>query len=188
MRHFITIILSVLLLSWTVSSCKKWEDPVSQEEPRLSNTYCNDPEAINYNWGFPGKPDNTVCVYGADLFAGNYTFNDTVHKVVNDLFLYADTRYLKMTKITNTRLRVDGFCEPGVELRVTARSAYRVTVDSTFVDSLTERGGQLLCRREDTVSGSFTRDKVDSSLVYISLTVISDTGVTTHIGRARLQK
>ncbi len=183
-RYLSITILSVALLSGMVFSCKKWEDPVSTEQPQVSNPYCNDPDAINYNWGFPGKPDNTTCIYAPDLFAGTYTFRDTIYSGQSDLYLYADLRTLTMTKASSTRLWVSGLCEPGLELRVSARAAYYATIDSTIGDTLSERRGQQLCRVQDTVTGTFTRDKVDSSLVYISFTVITDTGSTLHVGRA----
>src|ERR1043165_6289024 len=97
MRYFSLIILSLALVMGFAFSCKKWQDPAPKEDPRLTRPYCNDPEAVNYNWDFPGKPDNSVCFYPSDLFAGTYTFWDTVTHVEKELLLSADSLSVSIT-------------------------------------------------------------------------------------------
>ncbi len=172
-----------MLFVGLVFSCKKWEDPKAVDDPRLTTRYCNDPVAVNYNWDFPGKPDNAVCFYPSDLFAGTYVYRDTVYNVAKQLFLSADSLTLNIAKISNTQINVAGLCPSG-KLILTAGATFGATVDTTVGDSLTAYPGQIMCRILDTVTGTFTRDRIDSSVVYISLTVRSDTGITTHSGRA----
>src|ERR1043165_5567011 len=100
MRYFSLIILSLALVMGFAFSCKKWQDPAPKEDPRLTRHYCNDPSAVNYNWDFPGKPDNSVCFYPADLFAGTYMFYDTVSASQSDLYLSADSLVLNISKIS----------------------------------------------------------------------------------------
>lgn len=164
-------------------SCKKWKDPAPKDDPRLTRHYCNDPNAVNYNWDFPGKPDNTVCFYPADLFAGNYMLYDTVYALASDLYLSADSIPLTISKISQTKISVSGMCPSG-SLTLTAGATYNASVDTTVGDSLTLHPGQFFCRTVDTIVGSFTRDKVDSSIMYIELIVRTDTGTISHVGRA----
>jgi hypothetical protein len=184
MRGLVTSLSLVLLVAITVYSCKKWEDPAPTNDPRISNPYCNDPEAVNYNWGFPGKPDNSVCVYPADLFAGNYKVHDTIYKADEDLFLRADSMDVQLVKLSNTKLSVIGMCPGGAIIRITAATRYGAWVDTTAGDSLSLHPGHIFCRQQDTVTGTLSRDRVDSSLMYMDLTVWADTGATIHRARA----
>jgi hypothetical protein len=184
MRYIGTIILFLSLMLVTAVSCKKWVDPAPVDDPRLTNPYCNDPIAVNYNWGFPGKPDNTVCFYPSDLFQGTYIYRDTAYQSQSDLYLSADSMVLDIVRISQTQIRISGLCASGQELLLTAGAAYQATIDTTVGDSLTIYPGQFFCRTQDTVVGTFTRDKVDSSLIYVEMVVRSDTGSTSHRGRA----
>ena len=184
MRGIFSSVCLVLLAALLVYSCKKWEDPAPVDDPRISNPYCNDPEAVNYNWGFPGKPDNSVCVYPADLFQGNYKVHDTIYKADEDLFLRADSMEVQLIKLSNTKLSVIGLCPGGSVIRITAGSRYGAWVDTTAGDTLTLHPGHIFCRQQDTVTGTMTRDRVDSSLMFMNLNVWSDTGATIHRARA----
>lgn len=165
-------------------SCAKWKDKPAQD-PHLTQAYCNDPDAVNYNWGFPGKPDNTVCFYPTDVFAGTYLFRDSIYQ--DTLFVGYDSFMLYITAQSHTKISVSGFCTNGNQVRLTAGLTYVATVDTTEGDSTTINHGQMMCRIQDTVTGTFTKDRVDSSLLHISLQVFSDTGVATHYGSARKQ-
>jgi hypothetical protein len=184
MRYLSIIILFLALVMGLAFSCKKWEDPAPVDDPRLTNPYCNDPNAVNYNWGFPGKPDNTICFYPSDLFKGTYKFFDTVYNSQTDLYLSADSLTLFISKISSTQIGIEGLCNSNRMLVMTAGATYQATIDTTVGDSLTQHPGQFFCRTQDTVTGTFTRDKVDSTLIYVDMTVRSDTGSTLHRGRA----
>lgn len=184
MRYSLLTVLLAVVISGIVFSCNKWEDPAPVDDPRLTNPYCNDPKAVNYNWGYPGKPDNSVCYYPSDLFAGTYDYHDTAYDTETELYLSADSVVLTMTRLSESQIKVQGFCKGGGELFVSAYQAYVATVDTTVGDSLTANPGQFFCRTLDTVVGTITRDKVDSSLIFVDFIVHTDTGTTVHKGRA----
>lgn len=180
MRYISTFVFLLLLLAVVALSCKKWVDPAPVEDPRINRPYCNDPDAVNYNWNFPGKPDNTTCYYPSDLLAGDYTLYDTIYDAQTDLYLAALTKDMSMIKVSHNKVSVSGFCAQGGSVTITAWSPYFASVDTTVGDTLTDSQGQLFCRVRDTVTGLFARDKVDSALVYIELLVKSDTGRSIH--------
>jgi hypothetical protein len=168
-------------------SCKKYTDAPATTDPRLTNPYCNDPNAVNYNWGFPGKEDNSVCFYPTDLFQGVYELRDSVFFKSNGFFVSADTITLTIVRNSSTKMTVTGFCPSGGALSMSASTNFLATVDSLVGDSTTIRG-QYFCIGGDTVSGTFTKDRINDSIFYISLQVAADTGVTTnHIGTAKLK-
>jgi len=62
----------------SILGCTKWTDTQNASDPRLTQKYCNDPFAVNYNWGFPGIPDNSTCVFPSDVYVGTYVFHDSI--------------------------------------------------------------------------------------------------------------
>src|SRR5690606_9184265 len=122
----------LLLLACTVFyACKKWTDPEPPQDPKLQERkYCNDPEAVNYNWNFPGVADSSVCIYPADLFAGTYSFTDSIYDG-QEFFdsAHSQTTYtLQFIPIDKSRLRTVGFCGISDSLKFTAeRSTYRAS-------------------------------------------------------------
>ncbi|MFI5196572.1 MAG: hypothetical protein ACHQD8_05740 [Chitinophagales bacterium] len=184
MRNIIFIAILLAVGGIMFFSCAKWKDPKGYD-PNLPHHYCNDPAAVNYNWNFPGKPDNTVCFYPTDLFGGTYFFRDSIYR--DTLFIRADSFTLTMTAVSHTKINVAGFCLNGNTITLTAGPTYIATVDTTEGDTTTINHGQMLCRIQDTVSGTISKDRVDSTLLHITLQVASDTGMTTHYGNARKQ-
>lgn len=164
----------------TLVSCQKYVDVPGQSDPRLSRKYCNDPEAVNYDLDFPGTADNSVCYYPADAFQGSYLFIDSVYNGLNALTRQWSLN-LHFTGLTRTKLDISGFCPGGDLLHFTANRALLATGDTTILN------GQMLCQIKDTISGTITRSLGDSSRLQFSLTVVSDTGVTTHRGTAYRQ-
>lgn len=188
MRYIVAILVVVTFASAVFFSCKKWQDPAPVDNSNINNPYCNDPDAVNYNWGFPGKPDNTVCFYPSDLFQGTYILKDTILGAQSDLFLKADSLLITITKKSKTQVVLNGLCPSGKELLLSANASYTATIDTTVGDSLTLNPGQFFCRDLDTVAGALALDKADSSLVYLNFTVVSDTGKTIYSGRAIKQQ
>jgi len=179
-------IILILLLTCLSLSCNKWVDPKPVTDPRLTNPYCNDPTAVNYNWGFPGKPDNTVCFYPTDMFAGRFLFIDSIYSESGlnfGNFLYALTDTLSVTTLSHTKMTIAGFCSTGSIMKLTALT-FTATVDTTVGDTLTTTQGQLLCRTKDTVYGTIFYSRTDS-LLHINFQVMSDTGLSSHVGKAR---
>lgn len=166
---------SVVLLE----ACQKYEDQPGVYDPRLTRSYCNDPAAVNYDYDFPGTPDNSVCIYPADLFAGSYAFQDSVYvdgKLVKELPLL-----LHVIGNGQAKFDISGFCPGGSALHFTANRALFAYADTAVGN------GQILCRVQDTVSGSITRTLADTARLRIFLNVVSDTGITTHQGTAYRQ-
>lgn len=178
--------LAILLFCFatlSVVACKKWADPAPTSDPRINNPYCNDPEAVNYNWGFPGVPDNTKCFFPSDIFNGTYQFTDSVYQASTGFFIFTQQQTLQVVKRSQNKLEVFGLCGTG-SLFITAHRNFIATIDTTVGDTSIINRGQLLCRTQDTASGTITYNRIDS-LLHISITVVSDTGITIHTGKAK---
>ena len=187
MKYIISILILLTVGTTVFYSCAKWKDPAPINDPRLTNPYCNDPAAVNYNWGFPGKPDNSICFYPNSLFVGTYMYYDSVYK--DTLFLGADSFLVNIfaTDTSHTRIFLQGFC--GRDMRLTALPGYQATVDTLVGDTTTTSAGQNnFCRLQDTLSGIISRDRLDSpTVLHINFQVASDTGLTVHVGTAKLK-
>ena len=183
MRYFVSILIFLTAATAMLLSCAKWKDP-KPVNLHLTNPYCNDPAAVNYNWGFPGKPDNTICYYPNTLFLGTYMMHDSMYR--DTLFIGADSFLINVTisDTSHTKVFVSGFCNTGT-LRFTAAPTYVATVDTTVGDTTTLHQGQPFCVLTDTLSGTITKSILDSpTVLFISFQVASDTIITTHTGRA----
>ncbi len=166
-----------------VASCTREEAQYPDTDPRLSRPYCNDPEAVNYNWDFPGTPDNSVCLYPAEAFAGTFTFLDSVYNTDGtfDSAASLTTYTLRFDTLSRRVYLLRGFC---------ADSALRFSADRFFrstLDSLIPGAGQRLCRAADTVAGAVTRAVGDTARLTLSFSVRSDTGTAFHRGTAYRQ-
>lgn len=175
---------AMLLVLMLFAACKKAEDKVGINDDRLNDrTYCNDPSAVNYNWGFPGKPDNSICFFPTEVFKGTYQLADSMFDV-NYIFTGLRTITLNIAASDYTRLTVTGFCNDNSSLLLTADKFFKASVDTTiYVDSI-KMGGQLLCRPVDTLSGVITTSRGNDTSIRINFTVVSDTGISYHIGTA----
>lgn len=180
---------------FVLSGCEK-STPTKGGDPRIdSSKYCNDPLAINYNYGFPGRPDNTICIYPVDLFQGTYTFTDTIRD--GDYFFDTAATNNIITREITILPRSQGdknlfilrnFCGNNNELLITADRFYKATLDSTAsADTLQPKiGGQFLCRGvTDTISGYIIKSKTDTTLLYVNFLVASDTNINFHTGTAK---
>ncbi len=163
-------------------ACKQEENKYNATDPRLQNRpFCNDPEAVNYNWDFPGKADPSVCFFPSDLFRGRFVFRDSVYD--NDG--YADSAAWREYTIHiipqgKNALRIEGFCATALTLTA-PRVGFRATLDTNAVS------GQIFCRPQDTVSGFLLRNYADSTHLQIQFSVRSDTSIRTHRGTAYRQ-
>lgn len=167
-----------ILLAVLIGACQKYKDKPAATDPRLTNPYCNDPNAVNYNWGFPGKPDSTTCIYPNQLFVGKYVYYDSIYQA-DYTFSYRLIDTLLIFSTSHTSLKMTGFCPAGDTMALTAGVTYVATLDTTEVK------GQMLCRAQDTVSGTITKNLTDTvAEVHINFTVYADTATTYHIGTA----
>lgn len=188
MKDLRGFLIFVVLLSVIVIACKKSEDPNASAASGydLNNPYCNDPQAINYNHGFPGKPDNSVCFYPTDVFAGVYTFKDDVY--YSEEYIYSpnssDTYDITLMAESRTKMSVYGICDGGSAVKFTADRYYRAVGDSTFVIDSVKLPGQIFCNNiKDTLTGIITRLPSNDTLT-VSFTILSDTGIVFHTGKA----
>lgn len=185
---YIKNIRNLLFLSGIVAlgACEKYKDPAPENIDLEGRVYCNDPVAANYNQGFPGKVDNSTCIYATDLFEGLWSYEDSVF--LPDLtFVRAETYTLNFnaediaTDTFRNSLVVSGFC-PGRSLTLTANR-----FGSAFTDTLIQytEGGQYFCQNTDTVSGMF-RVMTDSTgtRMSIQLSTLTPEGEYIHNGHA----
>lgn len=179
-----TVILAATALIW---GCKKTDETATITDDRLNRPYCNDPLAINYNWDFPGTPDNTKCFYPIDIFGGTYKFTDSIYDAdyqPDTVLSYA----LQLFSINGSKVKIGikGFCA-NETLTLTADRFYKAYLDSlsAVVNGFdTKLAGQLSCRKVDTISGYIQKSKTDSSKLSIYFTIASDTGISYHKGTA----
>ncbi len=187
MQKIFTIAALIILIAGGIFSCNKYTSPKGYTDPRLTNHYCNDPKGVNYNWGFPGIPDNTLCFYPTDVFAGKYLFRDSVYLQTGYIFIFADSIVLTIKKLSDSQMSVFGLCPNGDSLLMTATPLFTAYVDTLVGDTLTN-WGQSFCGSKDTINGTISQNRIDSVLT-INFQVISDTSVITlHTGHAKLIK
>jgi hypothetical protein len=187
---FFTILLLTITLVFSISSCKKWKDSIATDDPRLhGRKYCNDPEAVNYNWGFPGVPDNSICVFPSDLYKGTYTYTDSIYNS-NDVFdslLSKQTYTIQVIVLSKKRIAIIGFCSNDTLFFTAGRTTYSASADSTLkLNDSTIAFGQPMCRILDTLSGTITKNSLDTTNTKIKFnwTVVSDTSTNYHRGTA----
>lgn len=149
------LLLTAALAVLIAASCLKVKNPAPvKPNPNLTNHYCNDPNAINYNWGFPGIPDSSVCIYPVDPFLGKWQLVDSVFHS-DSTFNYVDTQTITFESTDDTlheHLKITGLCNGGnTFLTATANKYRQATIDS--MDNHT--AGQLFCSPTDTISGEF---------------------------------
>jgi len=182
MRQYLILIFVVFF----AVACKKYEDK-SAEDLDLQNTYCNDPLAVNYNWGFPGSPDNSTCIYPRDLFEGTYILEDSVY--YKDFTLEkVVTRMMQVDAVALNKLNVtlDSLCpnEKKTMLPVTADRFFKASIDSARAYDSTLFPGYPICGT-DTINGFMRKGNVGDNHIRIQFTVYSDTGkISYHIGTA----
>ncbi len=167
-----------------LAGCKK-EEPATGNPNQITGVYCNDPKAVNYNKGFPGTPDNSICIYPTDVFRGTYVFIDSIF----DINFRYDTVYshiITLEAVDLNKMLLKGLCSDSA-LPVTADRFYKATIDSSYSDYGLLMPGHWLCSKADTISGFLVRSQTDSTILKINLTVLSDTGLNYHIGSAKKQ-
>lgn len=166
-------------------ACSKYKDPARPDlgDSLGNKVYCNDPRAVNYNWNFPGKLDNTTCVYPIDPFSGNWKFQDyvTLPNGDTDAVLTRNLVFTSTEDTVLTHIAVTGWCSGNVPLYITANKYGKALVD-TFPGSAL---GQYLCVTTDTLNGNFNKGAYKSpDSMKIDLTVTDASGAKSHKGIA----
>jgi|SRR5690554_613977 len=166
-----------------IISCKKEGDPDPIDlEDQLTNPFCNDPRAINYNWGFPGKADSTVCQFPVDSFLGNWIFTDSVF-YEDETFSEVVIRNLQFFSTEDTLLQhmeVHGWCMNNNIIYLTADRFNNALLD----DLIENHGGQLGCSSEDTLSGHFNKNFIGNDSMRITVSEKGAEGTKNHRGLA----
>ncbi len=153
------------------------------DDPRLQRPYCNDPEAVNYNWDFPGVPDNSLCYYPTEVFVGRYAFEDTQYYSSDYVPKGVESYTLELEAIDRTRMVLKGFCADDQGFALKAGRFFRASLDSLVLDSLTI-GGQFFCQSLDTLSGYVQYLGGDPAGIQIRFRQGTDTNVVFHTGTA----
>ncbi len=189
MKHIGRALLLMAIAGGIFYGCKK-EEPSKTTDERLSRPYCNDPEAVNYNWDFPGTPDNSICFYPDEMFEGTYLVFDTTFdgEFVMDS---SSARSFTATLVANThsKMLLSGYvltptCTVN-NLSITATRFYKATVDSTFLpppDSM-YLNGAIICNN-DTLSGTISKKDKTNDTIMIDFTIAADSGLLYHRGKA----
>jgi hypothetical protein len=173
--NFKNFALLLVLLPFFTQNCAKYKDPSFIKIDTFSNHYCNNNKAVNYNWGFPGVADNSICIFPADVFKGNYIFYDSLQDA-NGIFLPTTNFNLNITKESDSTIFIEGLCASALILKAHATKNLRFTLDST------QSNGQIFCATVDTVNGfAILRNYGDSNFIF-SYNVVTPTGIQVHKG------
>lgn len=156
-------------------SCKRYKDPAPFTDPRIVNEYCNIPSAINYNWNFPGIPNDSTCIFPAEIYAGNYFFRDSIFNNAGT-FLDQDSFPIVFAQLNDSNMTISGFC-PGNLLHATASRFLKFTIDTVIGN------GQALCNA-DTIEGGGLKYGLSDSAIKLVYQVNTDTGIYYHAGTA----
>jgi hypothetical protein len=172
---FAPFLLLMMVFFAILIGCKPYKDPTPIKTDLLTTPYCNDPKAVNYNWGFPGKPDNSICFFPADLFVGNYKFYDSIYDNTAGVYLAFDSTNVSIAKSTDSTISVTGLCGSSVFTAKATKNA-RFTLDSTT--SL----GQLFCSNADTISGGATKWNFNDTFFKFQYDLINNSTKKEHNG------
>lgn len=179
------VVLLAIVPVVVLFACKKYVDPTAPDIDLGTRKYCNDPRAINYNWGFPGKPDNTECVYPVDSFIGNWSFKDYVllPSGDTDAIILRNLTFTSTEDTVLTHLAVTGWCGGNQPFYVTANKYGKLTLD-TFPGS---PQGQFLCVNTDTAIGTLNKSSYVRDTMKVDITVTNGENIKYHRGLALKQ-
>lgn len=162
-------------------SCSTYTDPEKPDiDDQLQNKYCNIPTAVNYNWNFPGKEDNSICFYSWDFYEGRWQFINDVYAANNNVEkLYSDTIVLSFSKnaadTAKAEMQVSGWCGSG---------NFNILIDRFYIAKTdTMPNGfnyQIVCL--DTISGTLEKNIMDTSTLSLKMSVLSPNGQFNYIG------
>jgi hypothetical protein len=169
----IGFIITIILL--IAPSCKRYKDPTPITTDKLTQHFCNNPKAVNYNWGFPGIADSTLCFFPADLFIGNYTYYDSLLDDANGIYLPFDTMDVTIAKINDSSIQLIGLCL-ATPFSAKATKNYRFTIDSTTAF------GQVFCSNADTMNGTGIKVQFNDTNFVYNYQLVNNGKTTMHKG------
>lgn len=150
----VALIALLSISSFSITSCLKESDPPGASvDPNLKDFYCNDPRAINYNWNFPGIPNDSICIYPIDLYEGQWILNDSIFFTDKELdtFLVNTVQFEKTEDSLLIHLSLKGLCNNDNPIFITTDKFGNAEIDSMDIHN----SGQLFCMPEDTITGTF---------------------------------
>ncbi len=184
-RNVFALIFLIAFGALIFMACQKApQDTADPEDPRLQQPYCNDPEAVNYNWDFPGRPDNSVCYYPTDVFAGRYQFEDTLYYSSEYIPMGTRTYTLELEAQGRSNMLLKGFCDDGKAFTMKAGRFFRATLDSLSLADSLMLGGQFFCSTQDTLSGYILYRSEEPEGIRIQFRQGTDTNAIFHTGTA----
>lgn len=152
-----------------ISSCEKYEDS-SQNDWKVDENqeYCNHPDAVNYNWGFPGVINDSICIFPNEVFEGQWyltdtLFNDTLGvEAIRERFI--DIQWVPEDSI-EYKLRLSGWCDNEHELYLDANRFLLASV----IDELEDYPGQWDCDLTSSISGTIRKNNFDADTLYLQM-------------------
>src|SRR5690554_1322158 len=156
-----------LAIAFFFASCEKYEDKANKDWDG-DEFYCNDPEAVNYNWGFPGEINDSLCIYPTELFVGDWIMIDTVF---NDTLAIIDIQQRAVSFVNksddslNHLIELEGYCEDHSTIIFQANRFMLASVLDILVDDL----GQLNCDGESIITGFIRTQSLQSDTLYLQL-------------------
>lgn len=159
-------------------ACKKPSDQsVPDISDQLTRPYCNDPIAANYNVGFPGIPDNSVCVYPYDKFLGTWDLKDSIFREDNTLYLVMDRiiTFIPVSTDTNkNQMQILDWCASPIDIYCNKYGKAYIVNTLPYPDS-----AQVICST-DTIMGTFQLINNEDSAMKIQLVNRNNLGHFTH--------
>jgi hypothetical protein len=119
--------------------------------------------------------DNSICIFPADLFAGNYTYYDSILDVVNQIYIPYDTMDITINKLTDSTMTIVGQCA-ATQLTARATKNYRFSLDST------SDKGQTYCTINDTISGAGIKQQFNDTIFKYNYTISNNDIIQEHKG------
>lgn len=179
------IALCIFILNFI--SCEKYEDKAKKDiDDTLTNQYCNITDAINYNWGFPGEPNDSLCIFPVEPFiAYSWTLIDTV---LNEDMDILETRnrtiyFEEYTAIDTMKhmILMKDYCSENSSILLEAN---RHLLASVF-DNMENDIGQLDCDGSSVLNGFISLDSLSADTLKLRFQkrTIDDLNLTIN-GRA----
>lgn len=158
---------AIIIICCSAVSCSKVEEQQSPDiSGQLTSHYCNDPDAANYNVGFPGIPDNSVCVYPYDKFLGEWEVHDSIFKA-DSSFHEVIIRHFNIQAATfdtnKTAMMIHDWCSTPIEIFCNKYGKAYIKNMLDYPDS-----AQVVCSN-DSIMGTFTLINNEDSAMRISL-------------------
>ncbi len=174
----------VVLGIFAFASCTKGEDTASPDiSDLLTNRYCNNPNAVNYNWNFPGIEDNATCFFSYYFYEGDWIFIDTIRRSDSSI-VGVETYYLNFEKIipdtSESLMAMSGWC---------SSASLIIHVDRFYfarTDSFDNNGGwQKMCSNSDSIFVQMRKDIVDTTALDINIQEVKNNETFFHRGKGK---